>query len=264
MVASVLSRPGADLRFHEFGAGPLLGYSHGIFFSPAVEDSIGVLQWSRLARSRRILRYDQRAHGASGGEPDPSRYEWPSLAGDLLAMADHAGRGDAVDWAGSSMGAATLLWAASRRPRRFRRLVVLIPPTVRETRVTAARTYLAGAAMVESQGKDAWVDAVRAFPPPPVLADVPTWRFDADVPASLLPSVLRGAAATDLPGDDALRTIAHPVLILAWTTDPVHPVSSAELLAQTLPDARLHISGTLEDIRTWPAHIEQFLGPACG
>lgn len=82
-------RPGAVLRYHEFGDGPLLGYSHGIFFGPAVEGSIGVLDWSAPARPRRIVRYPQRGHGSSGGAADPADDTWPSLAGDLLAMADH-------------------------------------------------------------------------------------------------------------------------------------------------------------------------------
>lgn len=74
-----------------------------------------------------------------------------------------------------------------------------------------------------------------------------------------MPAVQRGAAATDLPDDHALRRITHPVLILAWDTDPGHPWSSADLLAATLPDARLHVSGTLTDVRGWPDRIEAFL-----
>ncbi|WP_189080698.1 alpha/beta fold hydrolase [Mangrovihabitans endophyticus] len=262
MPASVLSRPGADLSYHETGAGPLLGYSHGIFFSSATEDAIGVFPWSQLAGTRRIVRYDQRAHGRSTGQPDPDAYVWPSLAGDLLAMANHVGGAEPLDWAGSSMGTASLLWAATQRPARFRRLVLIIPPTVRETRVAAAQTYRAGADMVQRRGKAAWMAAVRAFPPPAVFADLPTWRFDADVPEELLPALLRGAAASDLPDDDALRAITQPVLILAWETDPVHPVSSARLLADTLPDARLHVSDTVADIRAWPNRIESFLAEA--
>ena len=74
-----------------------------------------------------------------------------------------------------------------------------------------------------------------------------------------MPSVLRGAAATDLPGAEALAALDHPVLILGWDTDPAHPVSSAEYLAKTLPDARLHVSVTAADVRTWPDRIDEFL-----
>ncbi|GAA4600796.1 pimeloyl-ACP methyl ester carboxylesterase [Actinoplanes octamycinicus] len=244
-----------DLFVEEFGSGPLLGYSHGVFFSPRVEDRLGLLDWSRITGARRIRRYHQRGHGLSPGAPDPELYTWSSLAGDLLAV---AGEGP-VDWAGSSMGTGTLLWAAARKPDRFRRLVLMIPPTVRDGRVASRQAYLSGAAGVEARSKDAWMTIMRGFPPAPIFADVPGWEFDADVPEPLLPSVLRGAARTDLPGDEALRAVTHPVLILAWETDPGHPVDSAELLAKVLPDARLHVSATSADVRTWPDRIGDFL-----
>ncbi|MFC7528553.1 alpha/beta fold hydrolase, partial [Actinoplanes sp. GCM10030250] len=239
-------------------AGPLLGYSHGVYFTPAVEDSIGVLDWSLLARTRRIVRYDQRGHGSSTGEPDPASYTWRALADDLLAVADSVAGDEPVDWAGSSLGTASLLWAATKRPDRFRRLILMIPPTVRDDRVAPARTYETAARLVEHRGKNLWLQAMRNFKPP-IFADVPTWVFDADVPEPLLPSVMRGAALSDLPGDDALKAIPHPTLILAWEDDPVHPVASARLLAETLPDARLHVSATVADIRKWPARIAEFL-----
>ncbi|MEV6302278.1 alpha/beta hydrolase [Actinoplanes sp. NPDC051861] len=254
-----VSRPGATLRCHEFGEGPLLGYAHGVFFSTAVEDSIGVLDWSSLSRTRRIVRYDQRGHGSSTGSPEPESYAWPALGDDLLAVADRVAGPDPVDWAGSSMGTSSLLWAAVRRPSRFRRLVLMIPPTVREGRAAATENYRAAADVVEQRGKKLWLNVLRSMPKPPIFADVSTWVFDADVPETLLPSVMRGAALSDLPGDADLKAISHPVLILAWETDPVHPVASARLLAELLPDAHLHVSSDIRNIRTWPSRIEEFL-----
>ena len=66
-----------------------------------------------------------------------------------------------------------------------------------------------------------------------------------------------GTAATDLPRDEALRTITHPTLILARETDPGHPVSSAELLARVPP--HLHVSATAADVPTWSDRIGTFL-----
>ena len=60
-------------------------------------------------------------------------------------------------------------------------------------------------------------------------------------------------------GDEQVGAIAVPALILAWDTDPVHPLSSAEYLADTLPDATLHISTAADDVRTWTDRIEKFL-----
>jgi pimeloyl-ACP methyl ester carboxylesterase len=248
-----------DLFVEDFGTGPLLGYAHGIFFSNRVEDRLGLLDWSGITEARRIVRYHQRGHGLSPGTPDPDTYTWSRLAGDLLTVADEVAGDEPVDWAGSSMGTGTLLWAATVRPERFRRLVLMIPPTVRDGRTASKQAYLSGAAGVEAKGKDAWLTIMRGFPAAPIFDDVPSWTFDADVPEALLPSVMRGAARTDLPSDEALRTITHPTLILAWETDPGHPVASAELLAGVLPDARLHVSSTSADVRTWPDRINKFL-----
>jgi pimeloyl-ACP methyl ester carboxylesterase len=259
MADSVISRPGADLAYHIDGAGTLVGYAHGLFFSRAAEDAVDLVDLKPLLAERRLLRYDARGHGRSGGGPDPAQYTWDALADDLIAVADHARAGEPVDWIGQSMGTGTLLHAAVRSPERFRRLVLEIPPTTGDTRETARQMYRDGADFIEEQGKDAWVRGMQQFGVPEIFADVPDYRYDADVRGELLPSVLRGAARTDLPPAEALATLTHPTLILAWESDPVHPVSTAEYLVKTLPNARLHVSATAADVRTWPARVAEFL-----
>jgi pimeloyl-ACP methyl ester carboxylesterase len=258
MSDSVLSRPGAELAYRITGDGPFVGCSHGVLVSRKVEDALGVFPFAALAAHRRVLRYDARAHGKSTGRPRPLDYTWPDLADDLLAMAALGGPGP-VDWAGGSMGTGTLLWAASRRPKQFRRLVLTIPPTTGATRSGAAEMYRQWAQMIEEQGKAPWTEGLRQFGAPPIFETVASYRMDADVSEDLLPSVLRGAATTDLPPAEALAALTHPTLILAWDTDPVHPLSSAEYLAATMPGATMHVSGTVDDVRTWPERIEKFL-----
>ncbi|MEU4245001.1 alpha/beta hydrolase [Actinoplanes sp. NPDC026619] len=259
MADSVLSRPGADLAYEIAGDGPILGYSHGIFFSRAAEDEVGLLDWSPITSKHRLVRYDARAHGRSTGSPDSEQYRWPSLADDLIALADEVRGGEPVDWAGESMGTGTLLWAATKAPDRFHRLILMIPPTTGPTRVAAATMYSSGADQVERDGKAAWVAGLQQVPVPEIFADVPDYRYDADVPEPLLPSLLRGAAAADLPPAEAIAALPHRTLILAWETDPIHPVSTAEFLVRTLPEAYLHVSSTSAGVRTWPERIAAFL-----
>jgi len=259
MADSVISRPGADLAYHIEGDGPPAGYSHGLFFSRAAEDAVDLVDLRPLLDERRLLRYDARGHGRSGGGPDPLSYTWEALADDLIAVADEVRDGEPVDWIGQSMGTGTLLHAAVRAPSRFRRLVLEIPPTTGETRAMARQMYRDGADFIERQGKEAWVRGMQQFGVPEIFADVPNYRYDADVRAEVLPSVLRGAALTDLPPAEALGTLTHPTLILAWQSDPVHPVSTAEYLVKTLPNARLHVSETSADVRTWPSRAAAFL-----
>jgi pimeloyl-ACP methyl ester carboxylesterase len=229
-----------------------------VLLSRAAEDSLGVLDLAALSKRRRLLRYDARGHGRSGGRKLAQDYTWPSLADDLLAMAE-AGGPAPVDWAGGSMGTGTLLWAAVRRPGRFRRLVLTIPPTTGETRSAAAGMYETWAQMIEAEGKAKWAAGMAQFARPAIFETVDSFRIDADSPEELLPWVLRGAATTDLPPTEALAAIEHPALILAWVSDPVHPVSSAEYLAATMPRTTLHVSETIDDVRTWTSRIEEFL-----
>jgi hypothetical protein len=50
-----------------------------------------------------------------------------------------------------------------------------------------------------------------------------------------------------------------PALVLAWPSDPAHPLATARRLAQLLPGAELHEGPTLEAVRAWPARIAAFL-----
>jgi pimeloyl-ACP methyl ester carboxylesterase len=259
MTDLVLARDGADLAYQVEGNGPFLGYSHGVLLSRAAEDSLGLLDFDALAGRRRLLRYDARGHGRSTGRKLALDYTWPSLADDLLAMAE-VGDSKTVDWAGGSMGTGTLLWAAVRRPARFRRLVLTIPPTTGEARAGAAGMYETWAKMIDADGKAKWAEGMARFAKPAIFETVDSFRIDADITEELLPWVLRGAATTDLPPTDALAALDHPTLILAWESDPVHPVASAEYLAATMPNATLQVSGTIDDVRTWTGRIEEFLG----
>ena len=71
--------------------------------------------------------------------------------------------------------------------------------------------------------------------------------------------MLRGAGASDLPSPDAVRAIAVPALILAWDTDPGHPLATAERLAELLPDAELHVARRLRDISGWTRLVDGFV-----
>lgn len=234
--------------------------AHGLTASRAGDDAGGVFDWTALAEGHRLVRYDARGHGASTGAPDPASYAWPALADDLLALLDAVSPDAPVDAVGASMGTATILWAATRRPDRFRRLVLTIPPTAWATRAAQADGYEQGARAIERLGLAPWVRAGAAQPQTPVLAAGGFPRGgDPAVPEDLLPSALRGAALSDLPDPGALAALPHPTLVLPWTTDPGHPVSTAERLAALLPAATLEVADTPDAIRGWGRRAAEFL-----
>jgi pimeloyl-ACP methyl ester carboxylesterase len=248
---------GAELDYDITGSdGPLVVQLHGLTSSRERDELLG-LNLARALRGHRILRYDARGHGHSTGSPDPDDYGWPSLANDLRELLDHVAPGEQVHGVGPSMGAGTLLYAALADPDRFSTLTLVTPPTAWKSRVAQAEAYRASAAAVDRGGIAAFAERDSTAPVPPALADAPQTR--SSVPERLLPSVMRGAAATDLPRKSAIATITTPTLILAWSGDHGHPLSTAHALRRRLPGSQLVIARSPYGIMAWPGLFAEFV-----
>jgi pimeloyl-ACP methyl ester carboxylesterase len=264
-VVAYVDRPGARIAYAVTGADagrePVL-VTHSFLASRALEDEIGVFDWTPVTElGKGLIRFDARGHGESSGGTDAQDYRWPALADDLLAVADAVVGAEArIDAIGESTGCGTLLWAVTRQPDRFRRLVLVIPPTIRAERADQGEIYRAGAALIELRGAEAWSRLVDNFPSAPLL-DRGGWSRARRIPVDLelLPSVLRGAASSDLPDDETLAALPHETLLLAWTTDVNHPISSAEHLAGVLPNARLVVADDPDHVRGWGALAAEHL-----
>lgn len=245
------------------GGGYPFVWAHGLTSSRAAEDATGLLPWTTIA-GLRVIRYDARGHGASDGSDDPAAYAWPAIAADLVGVLVAAGL-EHCSIGGASMGCASAVRAALLAPQRIDRLVLVTPPTAWATRSAQREVYEDAARLVDRGGGTALVKASRNEQPPAVLGDAgeSVRRAGLDQIAAMEPAVLaavlRGAAASDLPPPESLAAITHPTLVLAWIDDPGHPVSTAELLADTLPNAELSVAGDLANIRHWPALVQQFL-----
>ena len=242
-----------DLAVSERGEGRPFLWAHGLTSSRRSEDASGLFDWSGVPG--RVIRYDARSHGESPTSTDPDDHRWPTLAGDLLALADDLGL-DRFACGGASMGCATTLHAAVRAPDRIERMVLVIPPTAWETRAAQAALYEDLAALPPADLKA----GMAARPVPPLFADEPDLaRRLPDIPDEVLATVLTGARRSDLPPREALRSLTQPTLVLAWDTDPGHPVSTAEALHELLPTSELSVATTLADVRRWPEKVAAFL-----
>ncbi|AKV85081.1 alpha/beta hydrolase [Microbacterium sp. CGR1] len=247
--------PGAELAvaLSDEGGHPVVQL-HGLTSSRA-RDRVLNLDLGRGLSGTRLLRYDARGHGRSTGRKVANDYRWPNLADDLLRLLDHWFPGERVHGVGPSMGAATLLHAASLAPDRFTGLTLMVPPTGWKTRPDQADIYRAAAALIEADGVEAFLASMRGSTPPPATVSAPeTWP---DVADALLPSLLRGAALSDLPTPEAVAGIDVPTTILAWVDDPGHPLSTAESLAELLPHATLAVARTPGDVQVWPELLSQ-------
>ena len=250
---------GIELAVTDEGSGPAYFWGHGLSGSMAQDAQFSMFNWKRLAASHRVVRWDARGHGASGGTPDPDTYRWDNLARDLLALADTLGVERFVA-GGVSMGAATALHAAHLAPDRVLGLVLVLAPTAYETRAAQGDMYRDGAELVEREGVAAYVEKQNAQPAPAILAAfADMYHFSPAVSEPLLPSVLRGAGMSDLPTAEEVRTITAPTLLLPWDTDPGHPMSTSEVLLSLLPTAERHAAYSLEEVGTWTDRVEDFL-----
>jgi pimeloyl-ACP methyl ester carboxylesterase len=173
------------------------------------------------------------------------------------------------------MGCATALHAAAAAPDRVQALVLVAPPTAWSTRPRQAQIYRVLAAVTERVGLGPlrWAASLgRLVPGASHLAKLQSSVAEhlrrADRRAVV--AALRGAAASDLPGPDALRTVDlpgpdalrtvdAPALVLAWRGDPAHPISTAERLAGLLPRGDLRVARSLEEVRAWSPVIRAFL-----
>jgi 3-oxoadipate enol-lactonase len=252
-----------DLAVRESGRGRPFVWGHGLLGSMAQDDSAGLFDWDALAAGHRMIRYDARGHGHSEATLLPEDYRWPELARDLLALLDALGE-ERSALGGISMGCATSLHAAAAAPERVAKLILVAPPTAWRTRPRQALVYRGLATVVDIFGTQLFrclAALPRRQPGNEALAAMQRSVLEhlrrSDRRAVL--AALRGAARSDLPAPQRLRALDVPALILAWTGDPAHPVSTARQLAEVLPRAELHVTDSPEEMRGWTKRMAEFL-----
>ena len=251
---------GVTLAYSEQGEGPVVFYAHGMAGSRDADRRAGLFDLSPVAAAGfRLISYDARGHGASGGTQEPADYSWPRLAEDLIALADHFSPDAPVSLIGSSMGTGTGLHAVTQRPDRFDRLVLTAPPTAWETRDGQTQIYEKLAQTVETMDQEQLVTLFTSLPAAPIFADVATFPPAPGATAQMLPVIFRGAGLSDLPDPDALRRISAPTLLLPWATDPGHPLSTANRLHELINGSELWVAETADDIATWGTRAATFL-----
>jgi 3-oxoadipate enol-lactonase len=193
-------------------------------------------QARELKGTFRVLRYDQRGHGAS--EAPPGRYSFDLLVADALALMD------ALDikrahFAGLSMGGATALGLAELHPARLDKVIVCDSPC--QSTQASAQQWEERIAIAEREGMAALVEpTVTRWFPPEVIKDNPLYldKVRQMIRATPVNGFIGCAAA--LANHDyaaAVATVKRPVLFLAGEKDGVTPAAMRKL-HQSLPGSR--------------------------
>ncbi len=255
-----------ELNVQIDGTGIPLIWAHGLMASMAADDMVGWIKWNQLTDVIRLVRYDARGHGHSGASENLADYHWSALAQDMLVLAQQVGL-DRFVVGGQSMGCGTSLYAALSAPERIRGLVLMNPPTAWETRAVQVAIYGQMADMIDARGVNALINMMQQQPAPAanwqtgpytdMLENMRTYFKSLD--PKVLTQVLRGARLANLPPAVELEAIHAPTLILAWTDDPAHPISSAEEIACRLPNSQLHIAHNAAEVATWTEEIRKFV-----
>jgi pimeloyl-ACP methyl ester carboxylesterase len=244
------------LHIERSGSGTPFLWGHGLMSGIAAEDAQGWLDWQRLPAGIELIRHDARGHGQSAPAPHAESYTWPSLALDLLAVADRCGATRFIG-GGASMGCAATLCAALQAPERLRALVLLAPPTLWEGRARQRKLYQRGALLGSLLS---WRLAKPAVPVPDGGSGRALALGVAELPQATMTALFRGAGQSDLPPKEQFAVLAQlPALVLGWTGDPAHPEASARALHALLPASELFVANDAEGFRSIPERIRQFL-----
>ena len=238
-------------------AAPVLVLLHSLGTSLHVWDA----QARALAGPFRIVRPDLRGHGLTGVTPGP--YSIAAMAGDVLALLDAMGIGQA-HVGGLSIGGLVAQSIAHQAPGRVSSLILCdtalaLPPP---------QGWRDRAALVRTQGIPAIADAVMARWVTPGFMQDPAaiglramlLRTDPEGYAAAAEAI----AAADLSADTAGLSV--PALVLVGERDEATPVSSAEALCKALGGSLALLPGaahipTVEVPDLVSSAIRQFLLP---
>lgn len=251
---------GAELAYSQVGSGPVVIVAHGLTSSRASNTATGLLDLSPVTDAGyTLISYDARGHGESTGTSDPQDYLWPSLAEDLLAFAEAVAPGEQVALVGNSMGTATSIFAALAEPDRIGALVLTAPPTAWQTRAAQSDVYNRMADALEQNDQQTLAALFADATEPEIFAGMLDEPLAPDIKPELMPTIMRGAAATDLPSLAEIAEITHETLLLPWASDPGHPVSTALALVETMINSRLRIAHTAAQVKAYGAWTAAFL-----
>jgi pimeloyl-ACP methyl ester carboxylesterase len=264
--SSYLQRFGdVELAVRHRGSGIPLVWGHNLLGSIRVDDQADIWQWDEIEKHAQLVRYDARGHGNSDGSYAAKDYRWDHLAGDMLCVAQTAAA-DSFDQryilGGASMGCATALEAALQAPEHVAGLILALPPTAWRSRPKQSRIYR----------RRAWMSGALGATPYRMLDLLPAAEHDAKHRLALtttrglshanplyVQAALQGAALSDLPKTSELAKLDMPTIIFTWTGDKHYPVSTAKILADTLPNVHSLNINEPDDTDEWTAKMCQFL-----
>jgi 3-oxoadipate enol-lactonase len=203
---------------------PCLVFSNSLATTIAMWDE----QVSALKNKFRVLRYDQRGHGAT--EAPAGRYAFDTLLADALGLLDALSIKTA-HFAGLSMGGATALGLAEKHPDRFDRIIVCDSPC--QSTPQSSQQWEERIVTAKDKGMEALVEPTiaRWFPAETVAKNPPhldkVRGMIRNTPANGFIGCAAALAAHDYAS--AVATVKCPVLFMVGEKDGATPAAMRQL-----------------------------------
>nr|WP_047168496.1 3-oxoadipate enol-lactonase [Sphingomonas sp. Y57] len=183
----------------------------------------------------RVLRYDQRGHGAS--DAPAGGYSLDRLGRDAIELLDVLGL-ETVHFCGLSLGGMTGQWLGVHAPDRFRRIVLantaayMGPPSGWQARIGVVLDKGMGA--IASAVLERWFTPEFLPGTPEVKTTVEAWLLATN------PVGYAGccAAIRDMDLRPVIGLIRNPVLVIIGGRDPATPPAQGEEIVAAIPGAK--------------------------
>jgi 3-oxoadipate enol-lactonase len=233
----VSSSSGADLACVRFGEGPPLLLAHPLVFSKSYFSAAADVLGARYS----CVAYDQRGHG----ETVASTISVAAMADDVAAVLD-AMKWDKAAIGGTSLGAASTLVFALRRPERVSFLIQDLPGFGPGSSRDPSWASRIAASFEDADLEDAARQITKGMSEPRAKAWTEAlfadWKnYPAAELSNKLAWVLRNTASWRIVGrwPEELQKLQMPVRIFGVQGDPAHPWDVAQTMARTIKGARL-------------------------
>ena len=227
---------GITVRYMVEGRGPWVTLSHSLTCDLTMWDALAVA----LAPTFTVLRYDTRGHG--GTTAAQGAYSFDQLTADVIGLLD-ALQVEHTHFVGLSMGGMIGQHFALAAPQRLDRLVIAnstsrIPPEAGplwDERIAIVRAQ--GCAGVVEGTLGRWFTSGFRAARPAEAARIA--KLIADTPAAGYIGCADAIRALDITA--RIGAIRAPALVIAGADDPGTPPAMSEVIAATIPGARLEI-----------------------
>jgi pimeloyl-ACP methyl ester carboxylesterase len=213
-------------------------------FTGSKEDFIAVLE-PIAAAGHRVVAVDQRGQFESPGDDDPSSYDIPALAEDLVAVAGHLG--EPVHLLGHSFGGLVARAAAVAEPGAVRSLTLLSSGPAAIPHPAASNLELISQALPVMDLESIWSAKrqlerqTEVVSPPPHIEEFLHRRFVANSPVALLR--LAEQLLTEEDRVDELAAVGLPVLVAYGSEDDAWPPGEQAETARRLGAAVAFLDG---------------------